>query len=228
MSEKAERLFRRFEEHLRVGYAERTVPDYLAHVRSFLAWLTENAIELVDVRSTDLQTYQNQLLGKKKKDGRPYSLGNHLNRLTALKSFFGFLYENGYVLQDPSRHIELKRRENKLPRVILTPGEVRRLIESANEPTPLGLRDRAILETFYATGIRVSELARLTPADVDTDERTVSIVQGKGRKDRNVPLTGAAAEAIDAYLERARAQLARSNRAPYLFLADKGGRLHTA
>jgi site-specific recombinase XerD len=77
-----------------------------------------------------------------------------------------------------------------------------------------------VLETFYAIGIRVSELANLTVSDVDTEERLLRIVLGKGRKDRNVPLTSAAAEAIAVYLERGRPQLVGARLVPYLFLAD--------
>ena len=228
MSAKTARLYRRYGDSLHIRYGERTVPEYLSHTSAFLCWLSEQGIELTEVRAEDLQTYQNQLLGQKKKDGRPYSLGFQLNRLTAIKSLFRFLYESGHTLHDPARTLEIPRKENRLPRAILTPKEVRRLIESAKEQTPRGLRDRAILETFYATGIRVSELSKLRPADVDTEDKTARIVLGKGRKDRNVPLTSAAAEAIETYLELGRPVLARSNKISLLFLGDKGGKLHRA
>ncbi|MGH9461945.1 MAG: tyrosine-type recombinase/integrase [Vicinamibacteria bacterium] len=228
MSAKTARLYRRYENSLHIRYGERTVPEYLSHARCFLSWLSDQGIELTEVRTEDLQTYQNQLLGRKKKDGRLYSLGFQLNRLTAIKSLFRFLYESGHTLHDPASSLEIQRKESRLPRAILTPKEVRRLIESAKEKTPTGLRDRAILETFYATGIRVSELSKLRPGDVDTEDKTVRIVLGKGRKDRNVPLTSAAAEAIERYLELGRPEIGRSNKSSVLFLADKGGKLHRA
>jgi integrase/recombinase XerD len=180
------------------------------------------------VRTADLEGYLNDLVALRKKDGKPYSLGFQHNRLTALKSFFRFLYQNGYLLHDPSSSLEYHLKERRLPRTILTPREAFRLIESARDRSPAGVRDRAVLETFYAIGIRVSELANLTVTDVDTEERLLRIVLGKGRKDRNVPLTAAAAEAIAVYLERGRPQLAGARLAPYLFLADKGGRLQRA
>jgi integrase/recombinase XerD len=227
MSAKTKRLFRFYEDELHVRYGERTVPEYLSHVRAFLSWLSDRGIELPEVRAEDLQTYQNELFGQKKRDGKPYSLSYHHYRLTAMKSFFRFLYRRGYILHDPSSSIDFKVKEKRLPRVILTEKEALRLIESATEKSPSGLRDRAILETLYATGIRVTELANLNLWDVDIEEKMLRVVLGKGRKDRNVPLTTTAAEAIAVYLEKGRHKLVNSNK-PYLFLADKGGRLQRA
>ena len=203
------------------------MPEYRSHVRAFLGWLFDRGIELPEVRTEDLQTYQTELLGQKKKDGKPYSMGFHQYRLKAVKSLFRFLYRRGYLLHDPSSSLEFKAREKRLPRVILTEDEALRLIESADEKSPSGLRDRAVLETFYATGIRVTELANLNLWDVDIEEKMLRVVLGKGRKDRNVPLTTAAAEGIAVYLEKGRPGLVSLDK-PYLFLADKGGRLQRA
>jgi integrase/recombinase XerD len=228
MSKKTERLFELYERELRMTFSERTFPEYLREVRKFLSWLSEQAIELVEVRSDDVHSYYNLLLTEKKPDGSAYSLSTHRSRLQSLKSFFRFLYRGGYLLHDPSSSIEFRQKERRLPRVILTPREARRLIESAKERTPRALRDRAILETLYATGIRASELSSLKVGDVDTEARTLRVVLGKGKKDRNVPLTEPAAEAIEAYLERGRPGLAGSKSAPYFFLSDLGGWLHRA
>jgi integrase/recombinase XerD len=227
MSAKTKRLLRFYEDELHVRYGERTVPEYQSHAKTFLNWLSERDIGLLDVRTDDLQTYQTELLGQKKKDGKPYSMGFHQYRLKVVKSLFRFLYRRGYLLHDPSSSLEFKVREKRLPRVILTEGEALRLIESADEKSPSGLRDRAVLETFYATGIRVTELANLNLWDVDLEEKMLRVILGKGRKDRNVPLTTAAAEAIAVYLDKGRPKLVSSSK-PYLFLADRGGRLQRA
>ncbi len=98
-----------------------------------------------------------------------------------------------------------------------------------SDNTPNGLRDRAILETFYATGLRCTELANLTPYDIDTEERTLRVVLGKGKKDRVIPLTRAAAKAIGTYLTYGRPELLRRRRkVRYLFIADKGGWMQRA
>ncbi len=227
MSAKTKRLLRFYEDELHVRYGERTITEYRSHVKAFSSWLSEQNIELPDVRTEDLQTYQNELLGQKRKDGKPYSLSYHHYRLTVVKSLFRFLYRRGYILHDPSKSLEFKVREKRLPRLILTEKETLDLIDSADEKTPSGLRDRAVLETLYATGIRVTELSNLGLWDVDTEEKMLRVVLGKGRKDRNIPLTTTAAEAIARYLDKGRPGLVVSNK-PYLFLADKGSRLQRA
>jgi integrase/recombinase XerD len=235
----AARLLRLYEDSIRTRYAERTVEHYLSDVRFLLGWLTERGVDLADVRSKDLEAYQVQLYALRKKDGRPFAAGSQQARLIATKNFFRFLYRRGFLLHDPAAALELGRAEERLPRVVLTEEEARRIVSAPRGSTPQVLRDRAMLETLYATGIRVGELVRLTAYDVDTEERLLKVVMGKGRKDRNVPLTRAAAQAIEEYLQKGREALAgsgeggrgrprRGERAKVLFLADHGGGLHRA
>ena len=228
MSTRSERLLGLYQDDVRLRFEPKSVDDYFTHLRAFLGWLQEKGIELGEVRTEDIQLHQNDVLAQKKKDGKPYSMGHHENRLIAIKSLFRFLYQRGYILHDPASTLSFQRRENRIPRVILTPGEARKLIEAAKEETPCGLRDRAILETLYATGVRVSELSKLTPFDIDLEEKTLRVLLGKGRKDRKVPLTDCAAEALAIYLESGRPKLLARAKASYLFLADKGGRLQRA
>jgi len=222
VSAKTGRLLELYEDDLSVRYTERTPPSYMPHVYTFLAWLLDRGIDLSAVRTEDLLAYQSELYAARKKDGRPYAASYQSIRLSVLKSFFRFLTRRGYLLHDPSAEIEHPKAESRLPRTILTKEEAKRILEAPEGKTPRGMRDRAILETLYATGIRASELSNLTPYDVDTEERTLRVVLGKGRKDRNVPLTRAAAQAIETYLVKGRAQLGRSR---FLFLQDRGGRM---
>lgn len=225
VSAKTSRLLQLYEDELAVRYTERTPPSYLPHVHAFLGWLSARGIELGAARTEDLAAYQSELFALRKKDGRPYAASYQSMRLSVLKSFFRFLARRGFLLHDPSAEIEHPKLDSRLPRTILTKEEARRILEAPDIKTPQGLRDRAILETFYATGIRVSELASLTPCDVDTEERTLRVVLGKGRKDRNVPLTRAAADAIEAYLMKGRPQLVGPRRVRFLFLQDRGGKM---
>jgi integrase/recombinase XerD len=225
---KLARILKLYEDHLQVRHAARTVPAYMADVRVFLAWLEEKDVVLTDVRTHDLLAYQTDLYVARKKDGRPYSTSIQVNRITAVKSFFRFLYRRGFMLHDPAAAVEYPRTELRLPRSILTKQEARKLVEAPDTKNPAGRRDRAILETLYATGIRVSELKRLTLQDVDTEERVLRVVLGKGGKDRNVPLTRAAAAAIEAYLLDAREKLRGARRSTLLFLAPRGGLLHAS
>lgn len=229
VSARTKRLLHLYGEDLEVRFAERTSREYLRMVHSFLAWLDAHGIELHEARTDDLLAYQSGLYAARKQDGRPYAVASQAQYLIVVKSLFRFLYRRNYVLQDVAAPLELPRQEERLPRVILTKEEALRILGAASRATtPRGLRDRAVLETFYATGIRVSELARLTPYDVDTQERTLRVLLGKGKKDRHVPLTRAAARAIEEYLANGRPALAGGVKSPYLFVADRGGYFHRA
>jgi integrase/recombinase XerD len=107
----------------------------------------------------------------------------------------------------------------------LTPQEATKLLESASGKSPKTLRDRAILETLYATGIRVSELIALAPYDVSPEERRLTVTLGKGRKGRNLPLTRAAAKAIEAYLAFGRSEILGEKPPSVLFVSNTGIRL---
>jgi len=227
-STKLARLLRLYEEHLQVRHAARTVLAYMADVRAFLTWLEAKGVELTGVRTQDLLAYQTELYTARKKDGKPYSTSIQTNRLSAVKSFFRFLYRRGFMLHDPAAAVDYPRAEVRLPRGILTKQEARKMVEAPDTRSPSGLRDRAILETLYATGIRVGELKRLMLSDVDTEERVLRVVMGKGGKDRNLPLTRPAASAIERYLLDARPKLRGAKRGALLFMSPRGGALHAS
>jgi integrase/recombinase XerD len=232
------RLVRLFEDDAALRYGERTVTEYVAHVRAFLGWAEAKGLTLTGMKREDLAAYQSELFALRRSDGRPYSAGFQANRFSALKSFFSFLTRRLLVLRDPMAGLERPRLETRLPRTILTPREARRIIEAPRARTPVELRDRAILETLYATGIRASELIQLSPFDVDTEERTLRVVRGKGGKDRNVPLTPPAATAIENYFTKSRPQLLATTRtgsgvypakaSKRLFVSPRGGVLYRA
>jgi site-specific recombinase XerD len=225
-AEKTSRLLTLFEDHALVRFAESTAHGYVRAVRAFLDWLRDRGIPLVDVRTSDIEAYQADVCTLRKKDGTPYSVDLQVHRLSSVKTLFRFLYQRGYVLIDASAPVEYPRREMRLPRGVLTREETRRLVEAPDTSTPIGLRDRAILETFYGTGIRAGELAKLKTIDVDTEDKVLRVLLGKGAKDRNVPLTRAAAEAIEAYLLHGRPKIRGATKSPWLFLALRGGRMY--
>jgi integrase/recombinase XerD len=162
----------------------------------------------------------------RQKDGTPYSIPEQHHRIAVVKKLFRFLCRRGYVLSDPSGPVEYPRPEKRLPRGVLARDEARRLVEAPDLSTPLGLRDRAILEVFYGTGIRAGELAKLKTTDVDIEDRILRVLLGKGRKDRNVPLTRAAAEAVERYLVDGRPRIRGAVHSRWLFLALRGGRMY--
>ncbi len=234
VSARASRLLELYEDDLALHYGERTVIEYLAHVRAFFGWLDQKGLGLAAVKRQDLQAYQTELFALRKRDGKPYSAGFQVNRFSALRSFFGFLARRQILLADPTAGLERPRLESRLPRSILSLREARQLVEAPDTSTAIGLRDRAILETLYATGIRATELIRLAPFDVDTEEGTLRVVRGKGGKDRNVPLTRAAAQAIEAYVREGRPKLLAASRrssskaSRRLFVSPRGGVLYRA
>jgi integrase/recombinase XerD len=220
-------LLERYAEEAALRYAKRTVYDYLRHLRAFIEWLGARSVDVAQARPEDLQAYQSALYTQPARHGRPYTLGAQVNRFNAIRSLYRFLVRRGYLLSDPTAVIEKPRTEYRLPRVILSMREMQRLLRVPSTRTPAGLRDRALLETLYATGIRVSELASLKVSEVELLDRVVRVVHGKGATDRNVPLTRAAAHAIERYLERGRPQLATPRSRTNLFLGNHGGRLYT-
>jgi integrase/recombinase XerD len=224
LSAQERRFLRAYADELRTRYAPRTAPEYLYQLRYFLLWLAERGGSPSQVRTADLQAYRSQLYEARKPDGAPYSLGAQINRLKAVRSLYGFLLRHGYLLHDPAAALELPRAGSRLPRLVLSPREVLRILSACTQKTPYGLRDRALLETLYATGVRASELGALRLEDVDLEDRLLRVVLGKGRKDRNVPLTRAAARALLAYLQQARPRLGAGS-SPYLFPGRQGGRL---
>jgi integrase/recombinase XerD len=222
VSAKTASLLREYDEDLQLRFSPQTIRGYVQHARDFLAWLAERGIDLSSVRTSDLLANQTELVAARKKDGSSYSVGHQQKHVSALKAFFRFLVRRSYLLQDPAAALEMPKSETRLPRTILTKDEARRILEAPRGKTPRELRDRAILETLYATGLRAGELVALTPLDVDTEERTLKVVLGKGRKGRIVPLTHAAARMIEGYLAFGRAKLLRHPTTAWLFVSDWG------
>jgi integrase/recombinase XerD len=143
-------------------------------------------------------------------------------KIAAIRSFYRHLQLIGARADNPAAEIALPRRTRRLPRT-LSAGEAERLIEAANGATPRGLRDRALVELLYGSGLRISEAVGLEKNGVELDERSVRVL-GKGNKERVVPVGRRAAEAVRRYLARGRPHLDRRHR-PELFLNAKGGGL---
>jgi integrase/recombinase XerD len=146
-------------------------------------------------------------------------------RAAAARSFYRHLVALGVREDNPAAEVDLPRRRRRLPRS-LSLGEVERLIEAANGTTPRSLRDRALIELLYGSGLRVGEAVALERGDVDLEARVVRCV-GKGDKERIVPLGTQAIEALRRYLSRGRPYLDRRHR-PEIFLNAQGGALTRA
>ena len=200
------------------GLSPRTVRAYAADLARVAAHLEDEGVSRVsDVRREHLTGF----LERAAREG----LGprSRARALSATRRLFAFLLERGAVRRDPLAEVRAPRFEQPLPRV-LRAEETEALIEAAAPDTPLGLRDRAMLEMLYGAGLRVSELVALPLASVDR-RRGVLRVIGKGDRERIVPLGEPALRALDEYLERGRPRLMRPGRRPpdACFLSRRGG-----
>lgn len=217
-----ETLLVKFEEYMQSrGFTARTIPDYLHNVKLFLEYL--EGVEVMTVREVDralVADYQVRLLDQTHR-GKHIGTVTKLRRLSTLRGFFGFLTKSGLVTLDPTADLELPKRPKSLPKNILTKKEMGKLLGLPDLKTPLGIRDRAILEVFYSTGIRASELCNLTLHDIDLAKGELRVNQGKNAKDRVVPLGEVACDYLELYLRNARKKLAPSGQ-PILFVTKSG------
>jgi integrase/recombinase XerD len=143
--------------------------------------------------------------------------------ISTLRGFYAWAVERRHVRRDPTAHLSAPRAARKLPRY-LTPEEVTALLDAPDRASPRGMRDAAMLELLYATGLRVSELTGLRLEDLRLDAAYVTTM-GKGSKERVVPMGAEACDRLREYLGGARAGLAQERRTPFVFLSARGARL---
>jgi integrase/recombinase XerD len=143
--------------------------------------------------------------------------------LAAIKSFYQYLVRERYLDKDPAANLESPKLEKKLPK-ILSIAEVEELLKQPNGSMPAGMRDKAMLELLYATGIRVSELISLNISDVNLDMGYIKCY-GKGAKERIVPLGSIAVKCVQEYIHKGRTKLVRTYEEPALFVNHHGNRL---
>lgn len=191
------------------NYSRHTLVNYTVDLEGFLKFTGEMPIEKVEYL-----TLRRYLAMLRDKQHRPRTLAR---KLSSLRSFFKFLLREGHIKNNPSKLMTTPKLDKKLPE-FLAENEITKFIEAPAIETDAGLRDRAILETLYSTGIRVSELVGLDVEHVDLISNVVK-VQGKGKKERLAPIGDKAIEAIRRYLKK------RKSNPRALFLNKLGGRL---
>jgi integrase/recombinase XerD len=211
-------------EALRVqNYSEYTVKNRRVHIGFFVTWCHERGLaEPLDVTRPVLERYQRHLFQYRQKNGQPLSFRSQHSRLVPLRVWFRWMARQRLILNNPASELELPRLGHRLPKHVLTISEVERVLAQPHIFDPLGLRDRALLETLYSTGMRRLELANLKLYDLDTERGTVMIRQGKGKKDRVIPIGDRAAAWIDKYINDARPNLAVEPDDGTVFLSNAG------
>lgn len=200
------------------GLAKNTLESYGRDLRQYYSYLNNDRIDAVNQASrATILAYLEQLQSK----GRAVSTISR--NLAAIKSYYQFLVRERYLDKDPAANLESPKLEKKLPK-ILTISEVEELLKQPNSFLPTGMRDKAMLELLYATGIRVSELISLNVSDVNLEMGYIKCY-GKGSKERIVPLGSIAAKCVQEYITRGRGKLVRTYDEPALFVNHHGNRL---
>jgi integrase/recombinase XerD len=209
------------------SYSPHTVHLRELHLKAFAAWCAERALgRPAAVTPPVIERYQAWLFHHKKPNGRTLSTGGQHNRLTALRGFYRWLTRQRHVAASPAAELELPRLPNvQIPRGVLTAAEVERVLGLPVVGEPIGLRDRAILETLYSTGMRRRELAQLRLPDVDATRGTLFVRQGKGKKDRVVPIGERALAWLEKYVHDVRPRHVLAPDDGTVFLTVQGGPL---
>lgn len=205
------------------GYSEYTVRNRLVHIRFFLRWCTAAGISNAAQITPDvLESYQRSLFDCRKRNGQPLAMVSRHSLLVPLRVWFRWMARQNHIAANPAAELELPRIGRSLPRNVLSVREVERVLLQPDRRTRLGLRDRAILEVLYSTGIRRLELVRLTLSDLHLDRGLIFVRQGKGKKDRYVPIGQRAVMWLQKYVRRARRRLVCNSDVDTVFVSALG------
>lgn len=206
-----------------LGRRERTIGGYVAELRLFLAFLAERGLETPhEIRREDVESYQVSLYRRRKPNGEPLSLASQGSKMSSVLAFLRFLHKTGVLLRNPGRSIRLPKVSRRLLPELPSVEEVVRLLKAPDVGTPLGLRDRAIMELLYSSALRNTELRSLKLEDVDLGRLTVRVKDGKGGKPRSLPLGEPAAVWVERYIRDARGFLLRDQEHGFLFSSLRG------
>jgi integrase/recombinase XerD len=202
------------------GYSANTLAAYRNDLTQFLAFLSGRVDGWDEVNREIIIDYIMAM-----KSDQEYASSTVARKVAAIKSFFHYLVDKGKLEDDPTATLDSPKVRKRLPRAVSGNDLERLLKEPARQQTPKALRDRALLEVLYATGLRVTELVSLNVDDVNLASATLRIVRPKDKSERIVPIHERALAPLHDYLERGRMQLLREPTEPALFLNHRGRRL---
>ena len=201
------------------NYSPHSIKDRGTHLRYFAVWCDERGLSRPEeITLSVLERYQRALYYQRRSDGKPLSFRSQNDRLGSIKRFFRWLAKSRVIELSPAELIDLPRIERRLPKTILSIAEVETVLAQPDIKLPLGIRDRAILETLYSTGMRRQEICNLRLFDVDLEGQSITVRQGKGKKDRMIPIGERAAAWLAKYIEEVRPSLALEPDEGTLFL----------
>lgn len=205
------------------NYSKSTISGADWCISRFVAWCEERGIKVpTEVTRPLLERYARHLYQERTAADKPKSFRSQVSELSAVRQYFKYLARRNHVPFSPAAELELPRVPRRLPRAVLSHVEMEAVLSQPDVKTPWGVRDRAILETFYSTGMRRTELTSLRMQDVDRTRGVVMIVEGKGKKDRTVPIGERALDWIERYMMDVRPSLISDPAEQTLFLSEPG------
>ena len=205
------------------NYSEYTISNREFHLVSFIQWCQERGVaDPVEVTRPILERYQRYLFLYRKKNGEPMSFRTQHSRLVPLRMWFRWMTRRNHLLHNPASELELPRLGQPLPRNILSAREVEQILQLCNIDDTIGLRDRAVMEVLYSTGMRRGEVVALKLYDLSFDRGVLLVRQGKGKKDRYVPIGERAIAWLQKYVREGRPQLAVEPDDMTVFLTTQG------
>jgi integrase/recombinase XerD len=207
------------------NYSETTLTTRLFGLRKFMLWAEERDVTRAgEVTRPALEAYQ-LWIARTQETGKRLSWSTQRERISALRDWFRWLTRRNVIMHNPASELELPRPERRLPTAALSREEVEKLLAVPDLADPLGVRDRAMLEVFYATGVRRAELCDAKCSDANLERGTLTVF-GKGKKERVVPLGARAVAWIARYAADVRPRLLLDAREQTLFLSGYGGALN--
>ncbi len=210
---------RAFLSYMRVekGVSQNTLSAYSRDLGKFEAFAAKRRHRACEMERADVVDFLSTLY-QQKLDSRSIA-----RNLVSLRSFFRFALAEGFIKDDPAQNVESPKFRQSLPS-FLSVGEVDRLLAQPDLSTPLGIRDKALIELLYSSGLRVSELLNLRAGDIHMEVGCLRCI-GKGDKERQVPVGRVALEAVQTYLRDARPVLLGKKSSAFLFLNRRGGQM---
>lgn len=205
------------------GYSPETLIRRESDIRRFIAWCDERSLNHPNqITKPTLESYQRHLhYYRQERNDQPLSASSQNRYLSNVKQFFKWLAQQNYLLYNPASELVIIKPTPSLPTVLST-NEIERLMDQPDTQTATGIRDRAILELFYSTGVRRAELCRLKLEEIALVRKTLYVRKGKGNKDRLIPIGERAVHWLVRYLNEVRDQLLIDPHESHLFINDYG------
>ncbi len=207
--------------------SERTITCWQYKLNRFVTWLSERSINCMSEVNPELvAAYRRSLFHyRNPRTGKPLKFDTQASYLIPVRRWFDWMKIQSFIESDPTFEIELPKSEDRLPTSVLTSEQVETLLNQPDVKTNLGLRDRAMMETFYSSGIRCGELVALDVYDINFDREVLTVRCGKGNKDRVVPIGTRALTWIKKWAHDVRPNLVTESSAQSLFVSKNGKRL---